>query len=175
METCDLLAQLGTTVVILVLWGTKTIARVAVLLINPSFAQDNLEISNCPDDFELAPAGHVIKVTDEMPSWPGCEKVEFLAYREDCTYAEVEKFVKKNLVYPENAKEMGLEGEVWIRFVVQQNGCLSNISISKTLGGHTGWTAQKLVRSMPYWNPGYKTGFFFPVEVSIPILFALNK
>ena len=146
-----------------------------LLLTLPSFAQDDLELSNCPEGYELAPARHVIKVTDEMPSWPGCEKVEFLAYREDCTYKEVAKFVNENLVIPESAKEMGLEGEVWIRFVVQENGCMSNISISKTLGGHTGWTAQKLVRSMPYWNPGYKTGYFFPVQVSIPILFELNK
>ena len=154
----------------------STIILILTLLLTlPSFAQDDLELSNCPEGYELAPARHVIKVTDEMPSWPGCEKVEFLAYRADCTYEEVAKFVNENLVIPESAKEMGLEGEVWIRFVVQENGCMSNISISKTLGGHTGWTAQKLVRSMPYWNPGYKTGYFFPVQVSIPILFELNK
>jgi TonB family protein len=154
---------------------TTFILILSILLTIPSLAQNDLELTNCPDGYELAPAGYVIKVTDEMPSWPGCEKVEFLAYREDCTYKEVAKYVKENLVYPESAKEMGLEGEVWIRFVVQENGCLSNISISKTLGGHTGWTAQKLVRGMPYWNPGYKTGYFFPVQVSIPILFELNN
>jgi len=147
----------------------------ALLIAMPLIAQDDLELTNCPEGYELAPARHVITVTDEMPSWPGCELVEFLAYREECTYKEVAKFVNQNLVYPESAKEMGLEGEVWIRFVVQANGCLSNISISKTLGGHTGWTAQKLVRSMPYWNPGYKTGYFIPVEVSIPVIFELNK
>lgn len=154
---------------------SATILVLAFLLSLPALAQADLELTNCPEGYALAPARHVLTVTDEMPSWRGCEKVEFMAYREECTNKEVAKFVKENLVYPENAKEMGLEGEVWIRFVVQENGCLSNILISKTLGGHTGWVAQKLVRSMPYWNPGRKTGFFFPVEVSIPIVFELNK
>jgi TonB family protein len=169
------LLRTGTRVIRGKISRSVVIFLLALLSTFPSMAQDDLVITNCPEGYQTAPARHVLKVTDEMPSWPGCEKIEFPAYREDCTYKEVERFVKENLVYPENAREMGLEGEVWIRFIVEENGCLSNISISKTLGGHTGWAAQKLVRSMPYWNPGYKTGYFFPVQVSIPIVFELNK
>ncbi len=156
-------------------WRVLITCALAIMMRLSSVAQDDLVLSNCPEGYELSPERHILKVTDEMPSWRGCETVEFLAYREDCSNKEVARFVRENLVYPENAREMGLEGEVWIRFVVQENGCLSDISISKTLGGHTGWVAQKLVRSMPYWNPGYKTGFYFPVQVSIPIIFELNK
>jgi protein TonB len=144
-------------------------------LSHKSVAQDDMVLTNCPEGYELAPERHVLKLTVEIPSWPGCERVEFSAYREECTTKEVAKYVRQHLVYPDNAKEMGLEGEVWINFVVQENGCLSDITISKTLGGHTGWEAQKLVRGMPYWNPGRKTGYFFPIQVSIPILFELNK
>jgi len=151
------------------------VVLLATVLSVPSIAQDDLVLTNCPEGYVNAPSRHILKLTDEMPSWPGCEKIEFPAYREECTTKEVAKYVKENLVYPESAIEMGLEGEVWIKFVVEENGCLSNISISKTLGGHTGWEAQKLVRGMPYWNPGRKTGYFFPIQVSIPIVFELNK
>ena len=137
-------------------------------------AQDDLVLTNCPDDFIPNRARDVVKLSENMPSWIGCESIDWAATREDCTRDSVIAFVQRNLVYPERAVEMGLEGQVWIKFIVEDNGCLSNIAISRTLGGHTGWEAQKLVRRMPPWNPATREGLFEPVEVHIPITFKLQ-
>lgn len=138
-------------------------------------AQGEMVLTNCPEDYQPHPEKSVLRYADMMPSWRGCERIEFPAKREKCTSKEVEKYAKENLVYPERAKSMYLEGDVWIKFVVEENGCLSNISISRTLGGHTGWEAQKLVRGMPYWNPGMDKGSYARVEMSIPIHFEYRE
>ena len=67
----------------------------ATFMFFPTLAQDELELTNCPEGYELAMDRHVIKVTDEMPSWPGCEKIEFPAYREECTNKAIEIFEKQ--------------------------------------------------------------------------------
>ena len=137
-------------------------------------SQDDLVLTNCPDDFNPDPDREIHRLVEHMPSWKGCETIDFPAKRDDCTAEKVGEFIAENLVYPERAQEMELEGEVWIKFVVETNGCLSNIAISRTLGGHTGWEAQKLVRSMPWWVPGKHKGAFASVEVHIPIEFKLQ-
>lgn len=137
------------------------------------WAQDDLVLTNCPPEYTVDESRDILKLADQMPSWRGCEVEDFLPKREKCTAERVAEYVKENLVYPDRAKEMYLEGEVWIKFIVEQNGCLSNIAISRTLGGHTGWEAQKLVRGMPPWNSGVHKGGYAAVEVHIPIKFEL--
>lgn len=152
---------------LLILFGLMT-------LCNWAYTQDDLVLSNCPEGFIPNRERDVVKLTENMPSWIGCEIHDWPATREDCTRDSVAAFVKKNLVYPQDAIDMGLEGQVWIKFIVEDNGCLSNIAISRTLGGHTGWESQKLVRSMPKWNPATEDGRFLPVQLSIPITYKLS-
>ena len=144
---------------------------VSFLMIGTVTGQDDFVLTNCPEGYQPHPDKEVLTFADMMPSWKGCEKFDFPAKREECTAKEVEKYVKENLVYPERADQMYLEGQVFIKFVVEENGCLSNIAISRTLGGHTGWEAQKLVRGMPYWNPGMDKGSIARVEMHIPVTF----
>lgn len=158
-------------------YGTLKFSVLCCCLFVASFlgAQDDFVLTNCADDYELAPERYTVKLTDVMPAWKGCETIEYGANREKCTGEKMAEYIKDNVVYPERAKDMYLEGIVWIHCVVQENGCLSDIRISESLGGHTGWEAQKVVRGMPAWIPGFKTGFYVPVEVTIPVKFEMPK
>lgn len=155
--------------------GTFVTALILIFVLTEStIAQDDLVLSNCPEGYVPNREREVVKLAENMPSWIGCEVHDWPATREDCTRDSVIAFVQKNLVYPKNAVDMGLEGQVWIKCIVEDNGCLSNIAISRTLGGHTGWEAQKLVRSMPLWNPATIDGKYLPVELHIPITYKLR-
>jgi len=81
------------------------------------------------------------------------------------------KFVQSNLVYPEKARRMGLEGRVFVQFVVEKDGSLTNVAVIKGMRGDCNEEAIRVMQNSPNWLAGKQRGRSVRVQVVIPITF----
>jgi protein TonB len=139
-----------------------------------------------PDDLPIFDAG--IDETDAIPDYiPLPEEVSDAA--EDSVYntssieiqpefpggeAALYKFLADNIKYPRMAVESGIQGTVYIGFVVEKNGNLSNISVLRNPNELLTNEALRVVTSMPDWSPGKQGGRPVRVSFSLPVKFRLQ-
>jgi protein TonB len=90
-------------------------------------------------------------------------------------YANMMKFIQEHLVYPQGDIEMGTQGRVTLKFVVEKNGEISNVSIIQSLSPDCDKAAIKVVRSMPNWKPGRNNGKVVRQWCTLPINFTLTN
>jgi periplasmic protein TonB len=81
------------------------------------------------------------------------------------------KWLKGNIIYPDEAKQINLQGTVYVRFVVEKDGTITNVSVAQgNVGGGCEEIAVEAVRRMPVWNPAKQRNrpvaswFVLPVE-----------
>ncbi len=86
------------------------------------------------------------------------------------------QYMKKNLTYPETAKELGLQGTVFIEFVVRKSGEIDNIKLLRGIQGgqELDKEAIRLVKNMPKWNSGAMNGIPVSTMMRLPIKFRLD-
>jgi protein TonB len=85
---------------------------------------------------------------------------------------EMYNFIKNNLVIPEEAKKAKVSGMVFVRFIVEKDGKITNPKIIKGLGHGCEDAAKNVIMSMPAWKPGMHEGKAVRVYHSLPIAFA---
>lgn len=85
------------------------------------------------------------------------------------------QYISNNLRYPEEAQKAGIEGKVYVRFVVEKDGSISNIMILRDIGCGCGKEAVRVVRAMPKWKPGRNKGEAVRSEFNLPIRFQIPK
>jgi TonB family protein len=85
-------------------------------------------------------------------------------------------YIKKNIIYPTVYVEQGMEGKVYVQFVVTAEGMIENPVIVKAVANAELFSkeALRVVRNMPKWNPGMNDGKNVSVKTTIPIAFKLN-
>lgn len=83
-------------------------------------------------------------------------------------------FVSKNIKYPNQAKRMGVEGKVFIQFVVEKDGTLSNIQSIKGIGAGCEEEAIRVMKLIPKFKPGKQGDRRVRVQMVVPIHFVLN-
>ena len=84
------------------------------------------------------------------------------------------KFINKNLEYPKQARRMGVEGKVFMQFVVDKDGTLTDIKVLKGIGSGCDEEALRVLKMAPKWKPGKQRGRPVKVRMSIPIVYKLN-
>lgn len=86
------------------------------------------------------------------------------------------QYMKKNLKYPESAKELGTQGTVFIEFVVRKSGEIDNIKLLRGIQGgqELDKEAIRLVKNMPKWNSGAMNGIPVSTMMRLPIKFKLD-
>ena len=89
--------------------------------------------------------------------------------------AELMKYLEKNLRYPQICKEQGVQGRVFLQFVVNTDSTISNIEVVKSVNPHLDKEALRVVSSMPKWVPGRQYGKPVRVRFILPITFRLPK
>ena len=104
----------------------------------------------------------IYSVVEQMPQFPGGMQ-------------ELIAFVNKNLLYPDDALQTRTEGVVVISCVIEADGIVSNIQVLKSISPSMDKEAERIVKSMPRWNPGRKNGKNVRVRYSIPIAFRLKS
>ena len=85
-----------------------------------------------------------------------------------------QKYIANNLVYPLHAFKYHKDGEVIIKFVVDQNGNVNNIEIVKSAYKDLDKESVRVIASSPKWEPGYSNNLPINVEYTIPIKFGSN-
>jgi protein TonB len=89
-------------------------------------------------------------------------------------YEAMQKFLRDHINYPTLAQESGIQGTVFVQFVVSKTGKISNVKILRGIGGGCDEEAVRVVKDMPNWIPGRQNGQAVPVMFQIPVKFQLN-
>jgi protein TonB len=128
---------------------------------------EEVEIEEEFDDVDVPFA-----VIEDVPIFPGCEKVA-KSERRKCFQEQMNKHIRKNFRYPEIAQEMGIQGRVYVNFIISKDGSISNIRMrgpDKNLEKE----AQRIISKLPNMTPGKQRGRAVRVPFSIPITFRLQ-
>lgn len=104
----------------------------------------------------------VYKVVERMPSFPEGQ-------------AALLRYLAQNLEYPRIAKENGVYGMVVVQMIVERDGSLSNVRAIKGIGAGCDEEAERVVRSMPKWTPGFQNGEPVRVQFNLPIRYKLDN
>lgn len=84
-------------------------------------------------------------------------------------------YLRKSVKYPPVAAENNIQGKVFLSFVVEKNGELTDIKVDRKLGGGTDEEAIRVLKASPRWTPGIQNGNPVRVKYNIPISFALAQ
>ena len=103
----------------------------------------------------------VYTISEMMPTYLGGEEAMY-------------KYLAGAIQYPQYAKEHGIRGTVIISFIVEQDGSLSDVKITKDIGGGCGTEAVRVIKGMPNWIPGLQDGIPIRVQYNLPIKFTLT-
>jgi len=88
---------------------------------------------------------------------------------------EFYKHVRDNLKYPEEARKTNTQGRVFVQFVVQADGSVTDIKIIRGIGAGCDEEAIRLVQTSPAWQPARYQGKSVATEMSLPIRFSTIK
>jgi TonB family protein len=87
---------------------------------------------------------------------------------------EFYQYVASNLKYPEQARKMGIEGRVFLRFLVDESGKLSNFEVVRGIGAGCDAEAVRVVQASPNWKPGMQDGKAVKSIFNLAIIFKLG-
>ena len=111
-------------------------------------------------------------VIEDVPVFPGCESVA-KSQRRACFQDQMNKHIRKNFRYPDIAQEMGIQGRVYVNFIIAKDGSITNIRMrgpDKNLENE----AARIIGRLPKMTPGKQRGRAVRVPFSIPITFRLQ-
>lgn len=96
---------------------------------------------------------------EEMPVFPG----------------NLNAWIYNNIHYPEAAKDKGIEGRVYIRFIIEKDGSVSDVKIIRGVSPELDNEAKEVIASMPKWFPGKHNNVPVRVSYTVPVYFALRS
>ena len=102
------------------------------------------------------------QLVEEKPSFMGGDANTF------------SKWVNERLVYPEIAKENGVQGRVTLQFTVETNGQVTNVKVLRGVDPSLDKEAVKVVSSSPKWTPGKQRDRAVRVTYTFPVIFQLR-
>jgi len=109
----------------------------------------------------LADDETIFTVVEEHPRFPGGDEARM-------------NFIRENIVYPSAAREAGIQGLVFVTFVIERDGSISNARIVRGIGYGCDEEAIRVVEAMPNWIPGRQRGQPVRVQFHMPIRFVLD-
>ena len=84
-------------------------------------------------------------------------------------------YLRKNLRYPQAARENNVQGKVFVTFVVEKDGSLTGVKVLKSLSPETDAEAIRLMQASPKWNPGIQNNRAVRVQYTFPVVFSLEN
>lgn len=129
-----------------------------------------LEVPLSVDELKVTPyenpiytfqdADEVFDVVEQQPNPPG-------------GMSGWNQYLGKNLNYPVQARQMGIEGTVIVVFEIQKDGSIRNVEILRGIGGGADEEAIRVVQNSPRWEPGKQRGREVTTRMRLPIRFKL--
>lgn len=103
----------------------------------------------------------IFEVVEERPTFPGGD-------------AALAQYLGRSINYPAMARDMGVQGQVYISFVVDEMGRISDIKLLRGIGAGCDEEAINAVNGMPIWNPGKQRGVPVKVRYTLPVSFKMR-
>src|SRR6185312_15253815 len=103
-------------------------------------------------------ANKVFTVVQQKPQFPG----------------DINKWLADRLEYPEEAKEANIQGTVFVAFIVERDGSITDVKILRGVNSALNGEALKKISSMPRWSPGQQNGHAVRVQYMVPVHFVLR-
>ncbi|MBP7506797.1 MAG: TonB family protein [Prolixibacteraceae bacterium] len=122
---------------------------------------DAAPVISAPKEEEDETKAEIFVIVEDMPEFPGGE----LALR---------KWIADNIKYPVIAAENGIQGKVYVQFVVDRDGGISNARIARGIDPSLDQEALRVVNNLPKWKPGMQRGKPVRVSYTVPINFQLQ-
>lgn len=110
---------------------------------------------------ESAEEAQIFMVVESMPVYPGGESALYT-------------YLAENIKYPQMAKESGIQGRVFVTFVVERDGSVTDVRVLRGIGGGCDEEAIRVVKGMPRWTPGKQRGKSVRVQYNLPVKFTLQ-
>jgi len=104
----------------------------------------------------------VFVIVEEMPSFAGGE-------------TKRNEYLAKNIVYPDFATKKGIQGTVYVSFIIDTVGSVTKVRLLRGIGGGCDEEAMRVISEMPKWIPGRQNGKAVRVVYNMPIYFKLSK
>lgn len=110
---------------------------------------------------EEEPETTIFQVVEEQPGYPGGDEARL-------------RYLSENIDYPVIARESGIQGTIFLTFVVERDGSITDVKVLRGIGGGCDEEAVRVVKNMPKWNPGKQRGKEVRVQFQMPIKFILG-
>jgi protein TonB len=110
---------------------------------------------------EIVVEEEIFIVVEDPPSFPGGDEARI-------------RFLSENIRYPQMARESGIQGTVFVTFVVERDGSVTDVRVLRGIGGGCDEEAIRVIRAMPRWNAGKQRGRPVRVQFNMPIRFTLQ-
>lgn len=114
---------------------------------------EDIIFEEAPEEEEVE---QIFTIVEDKPGFPGGD-------------AAMYKYLGKNINYPSQARRMGIEGRVFVQFVVNKDGSISDVQAIKGIGAGCDEEAERVIKSMPKWKPGKQRGRPVKVRMVLPV------
>jgi protein TonB len=112
-------------------------------------------------------------IVENMPALAQCKTMRG-DERHQCTQMEIIKYVSKNTKYPPIAKDAGIQGTVFVYFVVGKDGKVKDVKVLREVDSRLDKEAKRVVESLPRFDPGSQRGKNVSVQYTIPVKFIIR-
>ena len=126
--------------------------------------EEEIVVNDVDDEYDLdleEDVDEVYRVVEQMPQFPGGD-------------VALMKYIGKNVRYPFRAKEYGIEGKVYVTFIINKEGKVTNVEVIRGVDPDLDKEAKRVIESLPKFTPGKQRGKAVRVQFTIPINFKLN-
>ena len=130
-----------------------------------------IEVSDIPDIDIPEDVDVPFILVENAPIFPGCENA---SDKRTCFNTEILKHIRKTFRYPEIAQEMGIQGKVYMHFIIQKDGNIGDVQIARSPDKNLGAEGKRIISKLPKMTPGKQRGNPVRVPFSIPINFVLQ-
>ncbi len=141
-----------------------------------STIDEDLEILDAEDESENKPVENpsdfgeygdedtgdddIFQIVEDVPTFP---------------FGDVSKWIAKNVKYPQIAAENNIQGKVFMNFVIEKDGSITDVKVLRGVDPALDKEAIRVIKSMPKWKPGKQRGKPVRVSFNLPITFTLTN
>jgi periplasmic protein TonB len=129
---------------------------------NEPVSEEPIEIKQKENVLDVKVEEPPIITAEEMPKFPGGD-------------SERQKFLNENIRYPQQALETDIQGTVYVQFVVDTKGNITDVKVLRGIGGGCDEEAERVIKMMPQWHAGKQNGRSVRVLFTMPVVFRLQQ
>ncbi|MBL4715863.1 MAG: TonB family protein [Bacteroidia bacterium] len=141
-------------------WIDKLFLERGQWKVSPKFVRSSDITPDSDKETHILDASQVFETVEQMPEFPGGQTA-------------LMQYLAKNIKYPINAKAKGITGKVFVSFIIDREGNVTNAEVLRGIGGGCDQESLRVINAMPKWIPGKQRGKNVLVQYNLPIRFTL--